>query len=135
MRSRAVLRPLGYAGAGLIALAAVLFASQLNLRYFGEWRFDASTKRLVDTIVRDNEARGEGPFSVAGTSLYAESLKYYRKRRKLHRMSPEIVTEHLEKAAADYFVLAAADRPVIEKLGLRVIVEDDLSGAIVAART
>jgi len=50
-------------------------------------------------------------------------------------MSPEIVTEHLEKAAADYFVLAAADRPVIEKLGLRVIVEDDLSGAIVAART
>jgi hypothetical protein len=135
LRSFAAFQPAGYTGLGLIAAAAVIFAAQMTTGHFYAWPFDASTNRLMDRIIRDNNAHGQPAFSIASTSLYGPSLKYYRKRRKLHRMAPEIQTEQLQKATADYFVLAPADRNLIDRLGLRILVEDTFSGTIVARRS
>jgi hypothetical protein len=135
LRSSAAFRPAAYTGVGLIAAAAIIFAAQMTVGHFYSWPFDASTNRLMDRIISDNDGRGRPPFTIASTSLYGPSLKYYRKRRKLHRMTPEIQTQELEKATADYFVLAPADRDLIGKLGLHILVEDAFSGTIVARRS
>jgi hypothetical protein len=134
MRSQRLLR-LGYATTGLLAVAVVLFAWQFNVRYFSLWRFDASTNRLTRVIRDDRQGREAEPFTVASSKFYAESLKYYRKRLRLRQMSEEVITEDLGKADAEYFVLTPSDRDLVSKLNLRILIEDDFSGAIVARRS
>jgi hypothetical protein len=133
LRGTPALRFVGFCGAAALAFSALVFIAHLNLRYFAEWRFDASTNRLIDAIANAQKAKPYDKFSVAGSAQYENSLKYYRKRRKLHYMSPGIVG-NLETAGADYFVLGGADRAKTKMLGLHVLMEDPLTGAIVARR-
>jgi hypothetical protein len=134
IRSRLFFRTGGYALAGFLALSALVFAAQLNTRYFAEWKFDASTKRLMAHIASERRRQLSSPFVLASSGIYEQTLKYYRKRNRLHDMAPDIVTTELEKSTAEYFVLAASDRDLVQRLGLKTITEDDLSGAIVARR-
>jgi hypothetical protein len=125
----------GTVGAGVLAVMGFLFALQLNLKYFVEWRFDASTHRLIDVIITDNKAEGGHPFSIGSSRLCEQSLKYYRSRRKLHHMSLELATQDLECAVVDYFVLVEQDRHLVDELSLQVLAEDPLSGTVVARRS
>ena len=134
MRSRRFLQA-GYATTGLLAVFVVLFVWQFNVRYFSIWRFDASTNRLTRVIRDDRRGREAELFTVASSKFYAESLKYYRKRLRMRQMSEEVITENLGNADAEYFVLTPADRDLIGKLNLRVLIEDDFSGGIVARRS
>jgi hypothetical protein len=113
----------------------LVFAAQFHTRYFSLWWFDAHTNRLVEVIAADRRGREAEPFSVAASRFYAETVKYYRKRLRLRQMSEEVVTEDLEKADAEYFVLTPAERGLIDKLKLRVLVEDEFGGGIVARRS
>jgi hypothetical protein len=50
-------------------------------------------------------------------------------------MSPDIIVENLSDANADYFVLTPGDRAKVDRLRLRVLMEDPVSGAILAGRS
>jgi hypothetical protein len=125
----------GHAVAGVLAAASLLYIGQWNTRYFSVWRFDAATNRLADTIAADRKGRELEPFTVASSKLYGETLKYYRKRRRLHAMAPDIPVADLEKTSADYYVLTPGERDLIGKLHLRVLLEDEFSGGIVARKS
>jgi hypothetical protein len=133
LRSR--YRLAGQAAAAVVAISATLFIAQWNTRYFSIWRFDASTNKLSAVIAADRKGRELEPFIVASSSVYGETLKYYRRRRRLHAMAQDIITANLEKAQADYFVLTPNERDLIDKLKLHVLAEDPFSGGIVARKS
>ena len=113
----------------------LVFTAQFHTRYFSLWWFDAIRRPACrGHRGRSTEGGKAEPFSVAASRFYAETVKYYRKRLRLRQMSEEVVTEDLEKADAEYFVLTPAERGLIDKLNLRVLIEDEFGGGIVARR-
>lgn len=123
-------------GIFLLSLLSGGFLSQFTTTYFIDWRFDASTNHLLDRITADRARLGrQGKFQVGGSWIHEMSLKYYRKRRKLHDMEPVIAVRELLATGPDYYVLHADDRTLVRSLKLRVVYEDPLSGSMVAAKT
>ena len=119
-------------GSPVVAVLAMAFALQLDARYFADWKFDAGNDDLARVLAQ--HGRGTEQKTVAATWLYEQSLKYYRKRHRMHWMNPDIRTRNLDTAAADFYLLTPEDRGLIEKLGLEVLAQDKLSGATLARR-
>lgn len=129
--SRSVFRYAGYAF--LMAFAAA-YISQLETRYFIEWKFDASTKELTKRVAADYAVHPlKSPVRVGATWTLQPSLDFYRKRQHLHWME-QINRQELETEPFDYYVLVGDDTQLVRKLGLRVLYTDRLSGAVVARR-
>lgn len=121
-----------HAGVPVVAVFALAFAAQLDTRFFGDWKFDAANHRLARVLAAQPAARENKVLAVSW--VYEQSFKYYRKRRRLHWLRPEILTRDLEKTPADYYVLTPEDSGLVDKLGLEVLARDRLSGATLARR-
>jgi hypothetical protein len=131
----AISRAAAYSGYAALGLLAATYISQLETRYFIEWKFDASTKQLAKQIAADHAAHPKAAaVRVGSTWVLQNSLNFYRKRQHLGWMS-EVQRSDLQGAPFDYYVLVGDDRSLIEKLRLRVLYTDGLSGAVVASRS
>jgi hypothetical protein len=117
-----------------VALLIAVYLNQTDNRLFGAWRFDASTgamlRRMQDDLSRQTPQR---PASLAISPVLSNTVRYYQIRRRIDWLA-EPVNDQPEHAAADYFLLTSQDSGLIKRRGLRVIHEDNLSGAVLARR-
>ena len=112
--------------------AALLCAGQFLLLFrvdrYEPWLYDAGTRR----VVRELRARESGARRVrlAASWTLEPSLNFYRRMYRLDWLEPVVRGD--AAAPADYRVLEAADRPLVEKLRLAVLYQDPVSGAVLA---
>lgn len=121
--------------AGTLLVLVFVYLNQTDNRYFGFWRFDASTGPMLRRLQDDFAPRRlERQATVAVTPVLATTIGYYRFRRQMDWLA-EPVTQGIEKADTDYFLLASQDVQLVNKLGLHVVYSDAVSGAVLARRT
>ena len=115
-------------GLGLASL--VLFAAEFNIRSFQVWEYDADTRQIAGRLAQ--LATGGQPNSVrVGASWQLEpSLNFYRDKDRLTWMLP--VERGSLVPGAGFYVLMAADRPVIGTLELKTMEEWPRSGSVLA---
>jgi len=122
-------RPLWAAGCLLIAASVALFVLQFSVSRYAEWGFDAGTSRIVSAIRRQPpRAR---PVRIVASWELEPSLNFYRQMHQLERQW-EPVDRRTPEEPADYRVLLPRDHALIDKLRLRVLYRDELSGAVLA---
>lgn len=108
--------------------SAVLFAAGFTTSYYGEWRYDSGTKRIVRRIAEDRR-----PSVRLGASwALVPSLNFYRQRYGLRWLAP--VDRGGPDGEFDYYILVPRDRGVIDKRGLRVLSTDPVSQQILAVK-
>jgi hypothetical protein len=120
--------PLG----ALAALCLTHFLANFQWTHYGEWRFDQSTKKIVQLIRAREGPSPRGKVRVGITWLLEPSVNFYRKRYRLDWMRE--ATREGAGGDFDYYLLLPEDAPLVAKLGLSVIHSDDASGAILAVR-
>ena len=104
-------------------------------RYFTEWRFDASTEKLMRRVAEEvysNKPEGYQTTLVVN-SMMNETAKYFRARRQWYWIEK---VSSLENAPpnSEYYLLTAGDQKLAHSLGLQTIAHDPLSGSFVARR-
>lgn len=123
----------------MMAALCVRQALQLQVQCYGIWRYDAGTRRLAGALVNWHETQPPGTTVRLAASWRLEpSLNFYRTMWGLDWLAP--VTRGSEHGAAGHFgaegwsvcALEAADAHLVERLGLRPIGADLVSGAILA---
>ncbi len=106
------------------------FLVQFQTTHYAEWRFDASTKKIVGLIRDRQENMGGAKVRVGATWPLEPSVNFYRKLYKLDWMEP------LDRKGPDrdagYYILLEEDRALIRKRGLFVLYSDKLSGTALA---
>jgi hypothetical protein len=117
----------------LAAILAVAHLAQFETRFFLEWRWDASVNKLVDRMTQDHGALPEPQVTVNASGMMGPSLRYYQVRRGLKYVK-QINTDRIDTTQAQYYFLSTEHRGVAEKLGLEVLLDDKLSGSMLAVR-
>jgi hypothetical protein len=125
------LRWLGYT----IALVMVFtYAAEVQTRSFAEWRYDATglmLRRMQDHYMREwREARQP---VLASTDMFRHTVEYYRQRRRMAWLGP-LVTDNIQTAEADYYLLGRDHGALAETRGYDVIHQDAVSGMVLAWR-
>lgn len=120
-----------------VLLAAVLtlhYAGQIEPRYFINWAFDASTPRLLRVMQEDVSRNLPGRQVKIGIHwMFEHTVDYYRFRRAMTWME-QPVKERLDSVPLDYYLLFGRDSSLVDKLHLKVLEQDPLSGAVLARR-
>jgi len=105
------------------------FLTQLNVHHYAEWPYDFDTKRVVRRIIQEHALRPT-PVTIGASWNVEASLNFYRQRYRLHWMRP------VERAplvpAGDYYVLQGPDRPLVDKLGLVKLYENESAMLVLA---
>lgn len=128
------LNGLRWGAGGVSVLLAALFATQLDTRFFTEWRFD-NTGRLLRRL-EDEKNRGwrENRQIVLGVTPVVEpTVEYYRIRRNIHWLG-QVVTRDWKSVPADYYLLLPQDYHLIGELGLEAVHTDTLSEMMLLRR-
>ena len=73
------------AAVAVTVAAAVNLASAANFTHVLDWRYDASTKRMLGEL---DELRGDGPADLSATWLFEPTINYYRESRGLSWLPP-----------------------------------------------
>ncbi len=133
---------LAYSGAGgkgvtiaAYALAVSLllaFGAQWNVHKFFVWAYDADTKDIALQI--SVRAAGGSPNSVRVASAWQfdPALSFYRDKNRWTWMQP--VSRDPEIQGFDYYVMQPWRRPLIERLGLKLVYQGKTTGNLLAAR-
>jgi hypothetical protein len=118
--------------AAILALFAVQFATQFNTRYFSEWSYCAAGKDIM-RIVRagrpDHDARR---VRIGATWQLSPVIDFYRVAWRLDWIDP--VSRASPDNQFDYYVLLYGDTALVERRGLKTLLKDSLSGAVLARR-
>ncbi len=106
------------------------YAVYFQTRYYGEWLYDSSTKRIMAVLV---ERQREHPRPLVRVGIHwmlEPSMNFYRRTWKLNWLAP------LDRKGAggdfDVYVLLGENSALVETRNLRVLFADRVSGAIVA---
>jgi len=117
------------AAVGLPAL--VHFVAAFQIDHYAEWRFDRSTKRIVQ-LIRERQSRSPLPEARVGANWMLEpTLNFYRRLYGMNWMIP--VERGSPDGDFDYYVLLPEDYHVAKKRDLTVLYSDPFSGARLAA--
>ena len=112
-------RVLRWAALALPALCIVQFLNEFDARYYGEWRYDAGSKRIAVFIL---QKQPPGPLRIACSGLLQHSLHFYG---NLNHAGWEITGE--PTADGEVHVLMEEDfRP-----DLKLLYRDPVSHAVV----
>ena len=133
----AAVRAVGFAA---VAVMLLVYVSQLEPRYFAEWRFDARTRELMRAVRNDAAAAGlvtphfdpDVPLFTVGSSMWLEpAANYYRRRLRLFSMRP-VERGALHARRFRYYLLLPEDFGLVEKLNLSVLLRDNFAGVLLA---
>lgn len=130
----ASLRTIRSAGAATLLLTCVVFVSQMEARFFQEWRYDASTLDLLRRLDADRQARGLREAKVAASRYLGPTITYYRERRRMAFLPKSPQIDNLDKSDANYFLLVEQDTTLIPKLGLIKLHESGTTRTVLARR-
>lgn len=122
-----------YAGAWVLA---AVFVSQIEFRYFSDWKFDSRTKVLMRRMDEDFRTGGDtaaGPVAVSSNQSMQHTLRYYRARRKMDWMQDPTPAGPDSKDSR-YYILTREQSPLIASLDLEVLERDAVSGSFLARR-
>jgi hypothetical protein len=120
---------------GLASVLAIIYIAELRTGYFSEWRSEAGMKRLMRSLRTDaRDAHNVRPVTAGGSWNLEYSVRYYGVRYRMPWLRVLNATER-ETIAPDYYLLTSEDQKLVDKLHLRVIDKDDVSGTILARRS
>ncbi|MCS7313916.1 MAG: hypothetical protein RMI94_10755 [Bryobacterales bacterium] len=117
--------------AAFLALACVQYALQFDTSYYAQWRYDAGTREMVETIRRREAAAPRPRVRIGASWVFEPSLNFYRQRYRLEWL--ENVTRDGPRGDYDYYLLVGEDVALVEAMKLEVLRRDPLSGAVLAA--
>jgi len=132
------------AGAALVAgltLAAARFALEVQTTHFYEWRFDAGSRRIYDTIARWPQRPAEG-WRVGANDVYPPALNFYRVTRQdgaIQEVAWDwdgIDQDYDRGAGADYDFFVVRSGPGAERVTKVAdpVYRDPISNAVLLAR-
>lgn len=127
----ALRRALGCPLTALGVLSLVQSAAQFQCNHFGEWRFDRSTKRIVELIRSEQFRAPRSAVRIGASWVFEPTLNFYRRRYRLEWITP--VARGNPDAEFDYYVLLSEDQAVASKRDLRILFADPFAGVLLAA--
>lgn len=114
--------------AALALFCLLQFAFLFRMDRYGAWTAQAGVRRIVDVLgARETGAR---KVRVTGSWQLEPALNFYRQSLGLRWLEP-VVRGPID-APGDYRVLIPEDAAVVERLRLRVLYRDRVSGAVLA---
>ena len=117
------------AAVAVVALCCLLqFALLFRVDRYGAWTSDAGARRMVEAL-RARE-KGARPVRVTGSWQLEPALNFYRRTLGLNWLAP--VERGAVNAPGDYRAFTAEDAAAVDRLGLRVVYRDPVSGAVLA---
>jgi Dolichyl-phosphate-mannose-protein mannosyltransferase len=127
---RGPLRLLAWALSGFLVLCIVQFATQFNTRYYAEWAYCAATKDMMAAIRSRHALNPAGPVRLGVTWQLEPGVNFYRTMWGLNWI--EQVYRESPDNDNDYYLLLYGDVGLVERRGLKPLIEDRLSGAVLA---
>jgi hypothetical protein len=119
--------------AAVIVLGVAQFVTQFNTRYFAEWSYCAAGKDMMQIVRADHAGRPGNRVKVGATWQLEPVINFYRVAWSLEWMEP--VFRESPDNSYDYYLLAYGDTSLVEKLHLKSLLSDRLSGTVLAKRT
>jgi hypothetical protein len=119
--------------AAVLVLCMAQFLTQFNTRYFAEWPYCAAGKEMMQIVRADHAANPGARVRVGATWQLEPVINYYRVAWGLDWMDP--VNRDSPDNSYDYYLLAFGDKPLVERLHLKTLLSDRLSGTVLARRT
>jgi hypothetical protein len=123
-----------WAGNALIPIFvfwAALYVPQWTARATADWRYDASTRDFAKAIETLRVYSGATNIRVGGSWIFEPALNFYRQKFGYTQWQPVPRNSKLTDSA-DYYVISANDRQAVSAEHLRVILDDKVSGAVLA---
>jgi hypothetical protein len=116
-----------------VVFAGIIFvyAAGFQTRYYLEWRYCAATRPIMEKIKSIAPVGSANPLRIGATWQLEPSLNFYRDMFHLDWLE-ELQREPVEKLPRDFYVLIYADRALASKRHLRVLLDDPISGAVLA---
>jgi hypothetical protein len=108
----------------------VQYALLFNTGYYEEWRYDASTKRLVE-VIRARHAGEKEKIRIGADWEFEASLNFYRQIYSLNFIEPLDRTS--PDGDYDFYVLLPRSAPLLKKRRLEVLYADPVAGVTLAA--
>ena len=120
----------------MLSLSVGRFATEFDVTYYYEWRYDAGTRSIFNIIARWPRAGDSGTVEVAAQRwLFSPSLNFYRVARHNQRVAPIGDGWDPEQGNHDFFVVApGADLERARRVG-NVVYTDPVSGVVLLSRT
>ncbi len=118
----------------VLGVLALLYLAQIDVRFFAPWRFDASTRDMMAKLKKELEVRKSGPTELGTSWQLKPTVNYYRQRYRLNWLPASPKEKDLHSNPFDYYLLTGSDRDLLDKLKLRVLLADEVSGTVLAAR-
>jgi hypothetical protein len=126
---RARSRTLRWSATAVLAVLTLTAVEQFTVRSYGQWHYDAGSRRIAELISRHAADRPQSVRVAATQYLYQPALEFYRTTRYPHRLAP--VADGFNVARAhdfDFVVVTAADASSLGRACRRLYV-DSVSGA------
>jgi hypothetical protein len=126
----APLRALAWMLSGFLVLCIVQFATQFNTRYYAEWSYCAATKDMMAAICSRHVLHPARRVRLGVTWQLEPGVNFYRAIWGLDWMD-EVYRESPD-SANDYYLLLFGDVGLVQRRGLKPLIKDPLSGAVLA---
>ena len=110
----------------------VQFLTQFDTSAFQIWRYDRSTKQIVQRLAEECSGREPGSVRVSATWFQQPALEFYRIYKKVAALQPVERIDRTRLSGFDYYVLNAPDTATPEVRQMEVLFSDPLAGVILA---
>lgn len=107
------------------------YLAGFQTRFYLEWRYSSAARPIMERIRSFASVHPNRPLCVGGTWLMEPSLNFYRDMFKLTSIE-EIRRQPAEETQCEIYVLLGADRALAASRQLHVVLDDPISGAMLA---
>ena len=123
-------KPAAVVPLAFLCLSVVLFAAGFTTSYYAEWRYDRSTKAIIQLIRARHQGTPRQEVRVALSWPLEPSVNFYRRRYRLDWMKPpgRVGSE----GDFDYYLLMQRDLGLIGKQNLRPVFSDPVAEVVAA---
>jgi hypothetical protein len=109
----------------------IQYAAEFQTHYYVEWRYSSAARPIAERIRSLAPKDPTQTYCIGGTWLMEPSLNFYRDMFQITWLA-EVQRQPAEESACDFYVLLYDDRLLVEKRQLRTLLDDPVSGAILA---
>jgi hypothetical protein len=124
-------RPAALAASIVGVALLVVFASELNVREFLVWEYDADTKELIGRLAQLNKDKPDGSVKLAASWQLEPTLNFYRETNHWNWL--QTVERSPIAAGANFYALIPADRDAARALRLQTLYQGPVSGTVLAS--
>jgi len=134
IRSKLIRIPINSLFYLIITILLINSINRINFTHFYQWKYDASTKNVINSIIEINrgEKLEDNSIGLGIDWVFEPSVNFYRTKygltwiRKANRDGPDGIF--------DYYYLTYMDQEIIRKHNLSIIKKYDLSSSCLAIR-